>query len=29
MEYRVSVPDVEDMKRSIMEEVHCSVYAMH
>ena len=26
---RVCVPDVEDLRKLIMEEVHCSAYAMH
>ena len=29
MKGRVCVPDVEDLKRLIMEEAHCSTYAMH
>ena len=29
MKGRVCVPDVEDLKKLIMEEVHCSAYAMH
>ena len=29
MEGRVCVPDVEDLRRLIMEEAHCSAYAMH
>ena len=29
MKGRVCVPDVEELRRSIMEETHCSVYAMH
>ena len=26
---RVCVPDIDDLKRSIMEEAHCLAYAMH
>ena len=29
MKDRVSVPDVEDLRKLIMEEAHCSAYAMH
>ena len=29
MKGRVCVPDVEDLKKLIMEEAHCSTYAMH
>ena len=29
MKGRVCVPDVENLKRLIMEEPHCSMYAMH
>ena len=29
MKDRVYVPDVEDLKKLIMEEAHCSTYAMH
>ena len=29
MKDKVCVPDVEDLRRSIMEETHCSAYAMH
>ena len=29
MKGRVCVPYIEDLKRSIMEEAHCSAYAMH
>ena len=29
MKSRVCVPDVEDLKKLIMEEPHCSAYAMH
>ena len=26
---RISVPDVDDLRKLIMEEAHCSAYAMH
>ena len=29
MKGRVCVPDVEDLRKLIMEEAHCSAYAMH
>ena len=29
MKDRVCVPDVEDLRRLIMEEAHCLAYAMH
>ena len=29
MKVKVSVPDVEDLRKLIMEEAHCSAYAMH
>ena len=29
MKGRVCVPDVEDLRKMIMEEAHCSAYAMH
>ena len=29
MKGRLCVPDVEDVKKLIMEEVHCSAYVMH
>ena len=29
MKGRMCVPDVEDLRKSIMEETHCSAYAMH
>ena len=29
MKGRVCVPDVEDLRKLIMEETHCSAYAMH
>ena len=29
MKGRVCVPNVEDFRRLIMEEAHCSTYAMH
>ena len=29
MKGRVCVPDIDDLKTSIMEEAHCSTYAMH
>ena len=29
MKGRVYVPDVKDLRRLIMEEAHCSAYAMH
>ena len=29
MKGRVCVPDIDDLRRAIMEEAHCSTYAMH
>ena len=29
MKSRVCLPDVEDLRKLIMEEAHCSAYAMH
>ena len=29
MKGRMCVPDVEDLRKLIMEEAHCSTYAMH
>ena len=29
MKGRVCVPDVEDLRKLIMEEAHCSEYVMH
>ena len=29
MKGRVCVPDVEDLRKLIMEKAHCSAYAMH
>ena len=29
MQGKVCVPDVEDLRKMIMEEVHCSAYTMH
>ena len=29
MKGKVCVPDVEDLRKLIMEEAHCSAYAMH
>ena len=29
MKGRVCVPDVDDLRKLIMEEAHCSTYAMH
>ena len=29
MKDRIYVPDMEDLKKMIMEEAHCSAYAMH
>ena len=29
MKGRVCVPDVEDLRKMIMEEAHCSAYVMH
>ena len=29
MKGRICVPDVEDLRKIIMEEAHCSAYAMH
>ena len=29
MEGKMCVPNVDDLKRAIMEEVHCSTYVMH
>ena len=26
---KVYMPNVDDLKKAIMEEAHCSVYAMH
>ena len=29
MRGKVCVPDVDDLRKLIMEEAHCSAYAMH
>ena len=29
MKGRVSMPNVDDLRKDIMEETHCSTYAMH
>ena len=29
MKGKMCVPDVEDLRKLIMEEAHCSTYAMH
>ena len=29
MKGKVCVPNVDDLRNAIMEEVHCSAYAMH
>ena len=29
MKGRISVPNVDDLRKAIMEEAHCSAYAMH
>ena len=29
MKGRICVPDVEDLRKMIMEEAHCSAYAIH
>ena len=29
MKGRVCVPNVDDLRKAIMEEAHCSAYAMH
>ena len=29
MKCRVCVPDIDDLRRAIMEEAHCSAYDMH
>ena len=29
MKCRICVPDVKDLRKMIMEEAHCSAYAMH
>ena len=29
MKGRVCVPNIDDLRRAIMEEAHCSIYAMH
>ena len=29
MKGRMCVPDIEDLRKLIMEETHCSAYAMH
>ena len=29
MKGKIYVPDIEDLRKLIMEETHCSTYAMH
>ena len=29
MKGRICVPNVDDLRKAIMEETHCSTYAMH